>query len=140
MSAIRGNKVTKQRGHKTHGWGSKKKHRGKGSKGGSGKSGWKHRKLMFIKQGLKSKSGVSKKRKRFKSLKQIGMREPCRSINISDLLRLAEGKKEISLKGVGYGKLLGRGSISRPLTVKAAAFSAKARQKIEGAGGKAIEE
>ena len=27
-------KVTKQRGHKTHGWGSKKKHRGAGNRGG----------------------------------------------------------------------------------------------------------
>lgn len=126
-------RVTRQRGSKTHGWGSKKKHRGKGSQGGSGRSGWKHRKLMFIKQGLKSK-------KRFKSLGQRGMKKPRRGINISDLLKLAEGRKEISLKEVGYEKLLGRGELTKPLTVKAAAFSAKARQKIEKSGGKALED
>ena len=126
-------KVSRQRGHKTHGWGSKKKHRGKGSKGGSGKSGWKHRKLMFIKQGIKSK-------KRFSSLYQKGLKKSHSSINISDVLKLAEGNKDISLKELGYEKLLGKGEVSKPITFKAAAFSAKARQKIENAGGKALEE
>ena len=32
-------KVTKQRGSKTHGWGSMKKHRGAGNRGGRGKAG-----------------------------------------------------------------------------------------------------
>jgi len=34
-------------------------------------------------------------------------------------------------------KILGEGAISRPLTVRAHAFSLSARKKIEGAGGKA---
>ena len=126
-------KVTRQRGHKTHGWGSKKKHRGKGSQGGSGRSGWKHRKLMLMNQ--------APRKKRFKSLSQKGLRKRHRSINISDMLKMAGGgKKEISLKEIGFEKLLGRGEMAKPLTVKAAVFSAKARQKIEDAGGKALEE
>src|SRR3989338_7153739 len=32
-------KNTRQRGHMTHGWGSKKKHRGKGHQGGAGMAG-----------------------------------------------------------------------------------------------------
>jgi len=36
-------------------------------------------------------------------------------------------------------KVLGGGSIARPLVVKAHGFSASARQKIEAAGGKALE-
>jgi large subunit ribosomal protein L15 len=36
-------------------------------------------------------------------------------------------------------KVLGGGSITRPLVVKAHGFSASARQKIEAAGGKALE-
>ena len=37
-----------------------------------------------------------------------------------------------------YGvKFLGNGEVSRKLTVKAAAFSASAKEKIEAAGGKA---
>ena len=43
-------------------------------------------------------------------------------------------KKE--LDGV---KVLGRGELTKALTVKAAAFSESAKQKIEAAGGKAEE-
>ncbi len=67
-------------------------------------------------------------------------------VNVSDLEKFAEGtvvdaelliaagmiKKE--LNGV---KVLGNGEISKNLTVKAAAFSASAKEKIEKAGGKA---
>jgi large subunit ribosomal protein L15 len=42
------------------------------------------------------------------------------------------------VKKVGFGvKILGEGEISRPLTVRAQAFSLSARKKIEAAGGKA---
>ena len=68
------------------------------------------------------------------------------TINVSDLNRLEDGavvdaqalidagllKK--SLDGV---KVLGRGEITKKLTVNVAAFSASAKQKIEAAGGKA---
>ena len=36
-------------------------------------------------------------------------------------------------------KVLGRGEISKPLTVTAAKFTAEAKRKIEAAGGKAVE-
>ncbi len=144
---MKNKKIIRQRGHKTHGWGSKKKHRGAGSRGGRGRAGIKkHKKLMFMKKNSGSKSGVSKKRfsrprkKRFKSLYQRSMKKAQRSINISDALRMAGKRKEISLKELGYEKLLARGEVSQPLTVKAAAFSDRARQKIEAAGGKALKE
>ena len=68
------------------------------------------------------------------------------TVNVSDLDRFVEGtvvdaellkvagmiKKE--LDGV---KILGNGEITRKLTVKAAAFSASAKEKIEKAGGEA---
>ena len=68
------------------------------------------------------------------------------TINVSDLNRFEDGavvdtqalinagllKK--SLDGV---KVLGRGEITKKLTVNVAAFSASAKQKIEAAGGKA---
>jgi large subunit ribosomal protein L15 len=49
-----------------------------------------------------------------------------------------EGMKSSGLvKKVGFGvKILGEGEISRPLTVRAQAFSLSARKKIEAAGGK----
>jgi large subunit ribosomal protein L15 len=42
------------------------------------------------------------------------------------------------IKEIGYGiKILGDGELTKPLIVKAHAFSEKARQKIESVGGKA---
>ena len=51
----------------------------------------------------------------------------------ADLLR-ASGLIRKTDNGV---KILGNGELTRPLTVKAAAFSASAKEKIEKAGGKA---
>ena len=39
MTINKRKKNTRQRGHSTHGWGSKKKHRGKGHQGGAGMAG-----------------------------------------------------------------------------------------------------
>jgi large subunit ribosomal protein L15 len=39
MTTHRRKKNVKQRGSKTHGWGSMKKHRGAGNRGGRGKAG-----------------------------------------------------------------------------------------------------
>jgi len=53
----------------------------------------------------------------------------------SDALVLS-GLVKKSLDGI---KILGKGEISKKLTVNAAAFSESAKQKIEAAGGKVIE-
>jgi large subunit ribosomal protein L15 len=65
-------------------------------------------------------------------------------VNVSDLERF-EGDAEITLdvlrqaglaQGSGEGvKILGHGDLSKKLIVKAQAFSASAKQKIEAAGG-----
>ena len=65
-------------------------------------------------------------------------------VNIGDLECFDEGARvdEASLKGVGLAngqydgiKILGSGELKKKLTVVAHAFSATAKQKIEGAGG-----
>ncbi len=54
------------------------------------------------------------------------------SVNVSDLL-----EKGI-LSKCEYGvKVLGNGTLNKKLTVRATAFSASAKEKIEAAGGKA---
>lgn len=53
-------------------------------------------------------------------------------VSIETLLENGTVKKELS--GL---KVLGRGEITKKLTVKAAIFSASAKEKIEAAGGKA---
>ncbi|MBQ3423961.1 MAG: 50S ribosomal protein L15 [Oscillospiraceae bacterium] len=72
--------------------------------------------------------------------------KPLESVNISALnvfedgaevdanILLAEGILSKCVNGV---KILGNGEITKKLTVKASAFSAGAKEKIEAAGGKA---
>ena len=67
-------------------------------------------------------------------------------VNLSQLEALADdseiGPENLAAHGLIAGKnrrvkILGEGSLSRPLTVKAHGFSASAKEKIEAAGGKA---
>lgn len=67
-------------------------------------------------------------------------------LNLSDLNRISQEvdvitpeilKEKGLIKKIKDGlKILGRGDIDRPITVKAHAFSKSARQKIESKGGK----
>jgi large subunit ribosomal protein L15 len=72
--------------------------------------------------------------------------EPVVSVNVEALNRFRKGSevdpaalREAGLiKGrVRRVKILGRGELTKELTVRAHAFSASAREKIEGAGGQA---
>ena len=127
-------KNVKMRGSHTHGYGMKKKHRGAGSRGGRGFAGSnKHKKLM-----IKKKFPEHLVKRKFKSLTHRGFRKDVKSINITHLIILAVGKKEIDLATFGYQKVIGMGEINRPLQVKAKSFSKRAKEKIEKSGGKAI--
>jgi large subunit ribosomal protein L15 len=123
-------KNVKQRGRKTHGWGSKKKHRGGGSQGGRGYGGSHKHKFSYIVTKEPGHFGykgfVSRKRK-----KDI-------MINIDEAEKLAGEKNEINLTEMGYTKLLGAGSLSKPLNIKISKFSKNAKEKVEKAGGKII--
>jgi large subunit ribosomal protein L15 len=129
-------KVVKQRGHRTHGWGSPKKHRGAGSRGGRGHAGSKKHKKVWT---MKNEPGRIGKRG-FHSLRDKRVKARVRAINLRDLEKIAlKGKlKELNLKALGYDKLLGAGQVSQKLTVKAGRFSARAKEKLEKAGGKIV--
>ena len=133
--AHRRKKIEKKRGTRTCGQGGMRKRRGSGNRGGVGYSGSKkHRKSWIMKyepDHLGKRGFVPKS---FKSLKKVKV------INLSDLEKLAEGKEEIILNEFGFEKVLGTGKISRNLTVRARSFSRHAKEKIEQAGGKAVEE
>ena len=131
--AAKRKKVVKMRGSKTHGYGSKKKHRGGGSKGGKGQAGqFKHKKTFFKRWG-------KEKQPRFKSLEHRNIRSKEKAINLGDLIRLTD-KNEIDAADFGYGKVLSEGILEKPVTIKAKKFSGRAKEKIEKAGGKAVVE
>lgn len=147
---MKGKKVVKQRGSKTHGWGSKKKHRGAGNRGGRGNAG-------------SGKRGDQKKPAYWNANKPVGQKrgktyfgkhgfhsvtgESIKSLNVKDLDHYviawtAEKKATksgetytVDLKKVGYGKLLGTGKITRKIKVTVGKATPSAVEKVSAAGG-----
>ncbi|WP_457754558.1 uL15m family ribosomal protein [Thermococcus sp.] len=139
-------KVRKLRGSHTHGWGCKKKHRGGGHKGGRGMAGTGKRKktkwtwiIKYMPDHL-GKRGFS----RPKAVQ--------REIVAVNLKFIDEHLDELMQMGVAYeengkiivdttqfaDKVLGTGKLTKPLVIKAYAFSPKAQEKIREAGGEAV--
>lgn len=131
-------KVSRMRGSKSHGYGGKKKHRGKGSRGGKGLANIFKHKRVWVK---KKRPDLLKRNKGFKSLSQRGIKPVVKAINVGDIIRVlkdADLKKEVKLSDYGYDKLLGSGEIKVPLKIKVNFFTERAEQKIQKAGGKII--
>lgn len=122
-------KVRKMRGSKTHGYGSKKKHRGKGSRGGKGYAGSHKHKYSYIVKYEPWHFGY----KGFHSLKKKE-----KTVNIKELEKLSSGMNDIDLSALGIVKLLSAGELKRPITVHVSKCSKKAREKVEKAGGKIV--
>ena len=111
---------------------------GRGHKGAKSRSGWKRKKgfeggQMPLQRRLPKRGFYNLFKKEF----QI--------VNLSDVIKCAAGEVdyETLLKNGLIKKLnvpvkvLGDGEIDKAYTIKAHAFSAKAKEKIEAAGGKA---
>jgi large subunit ribosomal protein L15 len=129
--------------------------RGKGS--GQGKTAGRGHKGAGARSGSKSKRGyeggqnpihMRMRKLRGPHMKKSMPFEPFRThtqpVNVSDLEARFDAGAEVNpetLRAAGLAKrrepvkILGRGEISTKLTVRAHAFSASAREKIEGAGG-----
>jgi large subunit ribosomal protein L15 len=144
MARKKRKKVVKLRGSHTHGFGSKKKHRGSGNKGGYGMAGtgkradqkkpsiWKER--YFGKRGFKSikqKKGLLLKATNIEFLNE----------KLSSFLEKGIVKKEgdfykINLKDIGYNKLLSKGVPKFKYFIECEEATERAIKKIESAGGK----
>jgi len=137
-------KVKKQRGHKTHGWGAKKKHRGAGNRGGRGRAGsgkrgdakkpsvWKEK--YFGKYGFKKK-GI------LKAVKPVNLDyfEKNADKLLADKLIAKEGDSYvIDVQKLGFNKVLGCGKLTRKYKISSPVFSKKAVEKIQKAGGEVI--
>ncbi|MBU2523547.1 MAG: 50S ribosomal protein L15 [Nanoarchaeota archaeon] len=143
MVNVKRDKRSRLRGARSCGRGARKKGRGSGQRGGVGMAGTGKKsaqKLVWLK---KYAPGGYLGKRGFKSVRQRMHREFL-SINIGDIdRRLGAFENEGLLKGKelnleGY-KVLGDGELKEKLTITAEKFSQSAKEKIEAAGGKAVE-
>lgn len=136
-------KKTRQR--RAHGWGSRKKHRGKGHKGGAGKSGhgkrtnpkqpsiWKDTKY-FGKYGFKRKSAKI----HINPLNIKHLDEKIEKLVESKIAKKEKDVYTVNLEELGFNKLLGSGKINKKIIITAQYASKKAIEAVENAGGKVI--
>ncbi|MBI2124795.1 uL15 family ribosomal protein [Candidatus Pacearchaeota archaeon] len=142
MKTKKRNKKSRIRGRKTCGYGSRKKHRGKGSQGGKGMAGTGKRadqkKTLILRKGVEyfgSKRKLLKKSKAM-DVMNVGMIEENtgKYTKQGRLKKTAEGI-ELDLKDM---KILGSGEINSKFIINAKAASSSAIKKIEKAGGKVV--
>lgn len=122
---------------------------GCGDGSGHGGTSTRGHKGQYARKGANHKPGFEGgQMKLIRRIPKRGFKNPTRrsylALNVSALQRFADGAEvtfaSLRETGVATGlwdglKVLGGGDLSRKLTVKANAFSASARAKIEAAGG-----
>ena len=122
---------------------------GRGMGSGSGKTCGRGHKGQMARKGHKRKAGFEGGQMRLiRRIPKRGFTNPYGRVfipvNVADLARFDEGTEVtpdvLRSSGLACGrsdgiKILGRGELDKKLTVRASAFSASARQKIEAAGG-----
>jgi len=134
-------KNSRQRGSKTHGWGSMKKHRGKGNKGGAGNAG-------TGKRGDANKPSIWANKKYFGKHGFTPLPNKVIAVNIQYLndsadslvkKKLAEiktGAYVIDMSKLGINKLVSKGKASKKFDITVEKASPKAVEAIQSAGGK----
>lgn len=134
---VKSAKKRKYAGNRSFGGGNAKNRRGKGNRGGVGRAGFhKHNWLRTIKMGETNKrdrgeQGFFHKGRVY--LQEVTIEQISNKI-AKGQFKQTEGFYVVELP---KSKILSNGSISQKAEVKAKAFSAKAKEKIEAAGGKA---
>lgn len=137
--ATRFRKSRRQRGSRFCGWGQIGQHRQSGSRGGIGGAG-KH-KHFWIRTVIEEPDHFG-----HNSTKPSRQNRLNRWVNLRDVNDLAarfgttneHGKTILDLRSIGYDKLLGGGTVQKPIVVHVAKISATAKQKIELAGGNIV--
>ena len=131
------------RGARTCGYGSRKKHRGKGSKGGRGMAGTGKRAgqmrtyvLKYFPEGYFGKRGFTSRKTRLNEINLADIQK-----NLNEFIKKGIAKKtnegiEINLKDY---KILSKGELKDKFLIKASAFSEKAKEKISKQGSKIVE-
>lgn len=137
-------KTKKFRGSRTCGGGTHKNRRGGGSRGGRGMAGGcKHHFVRNYKAGITyGKHGFKRPLSITSEKVIVNVGEIDEAIEQLVVDGLAEQKGDefhINLIEIGIEKVLGTGKVTKSLFVTSSEFSASAKQKLEAAGGNAIE-
>ena len=138
-------KVTKYRGHVTHGGGHRKKRRGAGSRGGRGNAGTGKRaghKVAGMKDRKLGNKGFSSKVNNQDTPINVSF------FTIAKVNKLIKAGKmsqdgdfySIDLGKLGYNKLLGTGKTSLKLRITVQKFSPLAEDKVKSVGGEIVSE
>ena len=144
MVVRRKKKILKRRGQRSPGYGSQKKHRGGGSRGGRGMAGLhKHKRMTglkympdhFGKRGFKRPQNI---RRRMKTINLWELDSRIDELLKRKKVKSVNGRIMVNLSELGYDKLLGDGHLKHKLIVEAKSFSKIAIKKLEETGGKAI--
>jgi len=134
----------KYRGTRSCGWGRVAQHRRSGRKGGRGHAGMHKHKWTYTIKYAKDHFG----KHGFQRPPEVVWSHP--SINVGQLeelmvkleredkLEFIEGMPLLDGPKLGFLKVLGGGSITRPVAVKALSFTKRAADKIAKAGGRVI--
>ena len=144
MSKRHRKKSRKQRGSRSMGYGrASGGHRKSGQRGGKGRAGtYKHHTLLRIKEGFA--------RRKLGFLRHAATSRQVRTANLGELdekidrllaagkLAKEAGKVKVNAETLGIDKLLGTGRVTHPLLVTVRQITAKARAKIETAGGEVL--
>lgn len=146
MLSNKKSKVKRMRGTSSHGWGHKKKHRGKGHRGGIGLSGSGARgdakkpsilttigKSYFGKKGFKS---LNKKSNKVLSIRFL--EENFDKLVENDMIVKEKNDYIFDSTVFGYDKILGKSVFSRKMTLICNDISDGAKEIIEAAGGKVV--
>lgn len=140
MTVNKRKKDTKFRGSHTHGWGSKKKHRGAGNRGGKGMAGTGKRadqkKPSIWKEEYFGKHGFSRiATKPHKCINTSLIDQNIEKLVKDGTAKQQEGFFAVNIADLGFDKLLGTGKVSKKLKVTAKYASARAVENVKAAGG-----
>lgn len=134
-------KIRKQRGSRSVGGGCTKKRRGAGHRGGRGQAGGnKHHWTWMVINDPKhfGKYGFKRPQKTIQQFKPINLSSINNNIEKyldAEIAVKEDGQIVLDVTQLGYNKVLGKGSLSTAMTIKAPKFSQSAITKIENAGG-----
>ncbi len=136
-------RTRKKRGTRTVGWGRVSQHRKSGQRGetksGRHKHLWSY--VLRYDPDYFSKKGFYPPTRKVVKAINIGQLEGlARKLSSEKSLEEKEGLVHLDLAGMGYGKLLGMGNLTKPFSIKIASYSESAAKKVEDAGGKLLTE